>query len=258
MTTSGVAGRLPRRSEPAPSADPAPEEAQLDYRRPPRFALANWVHGSVLALTTWGVVLVAVGCGLLSLGWFRIAREAVVSRQLPYLVSAGFTGLLLVMMGVTCVNMGLRQRDQILAERHLLELTSRLEALAAATAGPGSRTSLSFLPTGRNRDRWAHVGVAAGFAPVSRAFQAVFTVVGLMLAGGFVCIGLTWYGVARTDDVARQLPYIASGGLFGLALVGLALVIANAYFRSWMEASRREKTEDVFEVLDRLVDMASA
>ncbi len=51
---------------------------------------------------------------------------------------------------------------------------------------------------------------------------------------GFVCLVLGWWGVTNTVQVADQLTYIASGGLFGLFLLGVAAI---AY---WGEQRERE------------------
>lgn len=51
---------------------------------------------------------------------------------------------------------------------------------------------------------------------------------------GFVFLVLGWWGVTNTVQVADQLTYIASGGLFGLFLLGVAAI---AY---WGEQRERE------------------
>lgn len=51
---------------------------------------------------------------------------------------------------------------------------------------------------------------------------------------GFICLVLGWWGVTNTVQVADQLTYIASGGLFGLFLLGVAAI---AY---WGEQRERE------------------
>jgi hypothetical protein len=50
----------------------------------------------------------------------------------------------------------------------------------------------------------------------------------LVAVGGVLLLGC-YLGVSKEDDVARQLPYVVSGGFFGLALVGLggALLVAD-------------------------------
>jgi hypothetical protein len=53
-------------------------------------------------------------------------------------------------------------------------------------------------------------------------------------AAGFVALVVSWIGVSDTVIVADQLSYIASGGLIGLFLLGVA---AMAY---WGEQRERE------------------
>jgi hypothetical protein len=83
-----------------------------------------------------GVALVGVGFLLLGVTWARVAERLNVALQLPYLVSGGFTGLALVMVGLLAVNIGIRRQDA--AERAaesdrviaaLRELTARIDEL---------------------------------------------------------------------------------------------------------------------------------
>lgn len=53
---------------------------------------------------------------------------------------------------------------------------------------------------------------------------ATYTAVGLIVAG-FVVIALGWYGAARLDYPQGQIPYVISGGLSGLGLVGAGLTL---------------------------------
>lgn len=45
-------------------------------------------------------------------------------------------------------------------------------------------------------------------------------------AGGFLLIVLGWNGAASLDYVQGQVPYLISGGLAGLGLVGLGMMLA--------------------------------
>lgn len=42
---------------------------------------------------------------------------------------------------------------------------------------------------------------------------------------GFIAIALAWNGAASLDYVQGQLPYVLSGGLFGLALIAIGTVV---------------------------------
>jgi hypothetical protein len=53
-------------------------------------------------------------------------------------------------------------------------------------------------------------------------WDAVRPVLGYILVGlGLLALLLGWYGVSGQSLVAKQLPYLASGGLLGIALVAL-------------------------------------
>jgi len=73
----------------------------------------------------------------------------------------------------------------------------------------------------------------------------------VLIAAGFVAIGLGWRGAARSLIVAEQLPFLISGGVGGLALiVAGAGTLAVQSSRYW---SARERQR-----LDLLVARASA
>ncbi|MHB1853561.1 MAG: hypothetical protein ACYCSJ_05750 [Acidimicrobiales bacterium] len=74
---------------------------------------------------------------------------------------------------------------------------------------------------------------------------AVRPVIGWVLAGlGVLIIILGWYGISGQAIVAKQLPYLISGGLGGVALVGLgAALIGTEWLRR--EATRVERLEEM-------------
>jgi hypothetical protein len=72
----------------------------------------------------------------------------------------------------------------------------------------------------------------------------------LIAAAGVVALVLGWGGVSDAPVLSAQLPYIVSGGLIGLALlgVGLMLVMESAFGRErqrleQVEAAIRERKE---------------
>lgn len=70
----------------------------------------------------------------------------------------------------------------------------------------------------------------------------------LLIAAGFGAIGLAWSGAASTLVVSFQLAYLASGGLGGLALLGIGTGIL------YLQTSRRLAAHEDREwaiVLDR-------
>jgi len=63
------------------------------------------------ALTWVGLVIAAAGFALIAFSWGKVAAQLDVSRQLPYVVSGGLTGLALIMVGMTAVNVAARRQD---------------------------------------------------------------------------------------------------------------------------------------------------
>lgn len=74
-------------------------------------------------LGTWaGVVVSAVGFVLIGIAWGRVAGLTNVGLQMPYVVSAGITGLGLVIVGLTVVSMSAKQADARERSRQTAEL----------------------------------------------------------------------------------------------------------------------------------------
>jgi hypothetical protein len=72
---------------------------------------------------------------------------------------------------------------------------------------------------------------------------------GVALAvAGVIALFLAWNGAAGIDHVEGQIPYLISGGLLGLGLIGAGLTVAN------VQARRQDSTE----VLARLDEIAEA
>ena len=72
----------------------------------------------------------------------------------------------------------------------------------------------------------------------------------LLAAGGIVALVLGWGGVSDAPVLSAELPYVVSGGLVGLALLGmgLLLVMESALGRErrrleQVEASIRQRKE---------------
>lgn len=97
-----------------------------------RIPVPRWLRPGSSTLTLLGVAVGAMGFVLLAVGWGQVAGEADVFLQLPYLVSAGFTGVGLVLVGLTVVNVSIRQRDAAERRRQIEQLAVVLEQLGAA------------------------------------------------------------------------------------------------------------------------------
>ncbi len=72
-----------------------------------------------------------------------------------------------------------------------------------------------------------------------------------LVAVGFALIFLAWNGAAGLDFVEGQVPYVISGGLTGLALIGTGLTVA-------VVQSQRRAALSITERLDELVEAVRA
>ncbi len=81
-----------------------------------------------------GLVFCAAGFAVIAIGWAAMSRVTCVDCQMPYLLSAGATGVALAVLGV-----GLLLLAEIRAARHhLVALLRRPGAAAPTVAPPGS------------------------------------------------------------------------------------------------------------------------
>lgn len=88
-----------------------------------------------------------------------------------------------------------------------------------------------------------------------------FLVIGLVLGAiGIVLIWAGWFGASGESNTAKQIPYLISGGVFGLSLVigGAALFVRyslSRYLRFWLVRTiyeDRAQTDRQVEVLERI------
>ncbi|HVU74451.1 MAG TPA: hypothetical protein VHE83_15905 [Mycobacteriales bacterium] len=84
---------------------------------------------------TWaGLLVVAVGIVLITIGWGDVAGTEVVGDQLPYLMSAGLGGLAAVCIGITIVAIDAKLSDAAARQAQAAELREALAELAALEA----------------------------------------------------------------------------------------------------------------------------
>ena len=77
-----------------------------------------------------GIAIAAIGFALIAFAWSKVAGIADnVALQMPYLVSGGLTGLGLVMVGVTIVNVAAKRRDSLLRQQQTELLADALHEL---------------------------------------------------------------------------------------------------------------------------------
>ena len=79
-----------------------------------------------------GIALTVLGFVLVMIAWGQTAGETNVALQVPYLISAGLSGLGLVLVGLTVVNVAAKRRDALLREQQMLLLSDALRELSAA------------------------------------------------------------------------------------------------------------------------------
>jgi hypothetical protein len=90
---------------------------------------------------------------------------------------------------------------------------------------------------------------------------------GILLAFvGLVVIGLGWWGASGTKFVYQEIPYVISGGIFGLALVFIGAALFARYsvarlLRFWLARLVTEEqlqTDRVIEAIDRVAESLTA
>lgn len=74
----------------------------------------------------------------------------------------------------------------------------------------------------------------------------------LLAVAGFVVIGVTWRRLAAEPIVVYQMPLAVSGSLVGIGLVAVGGVLVNLQFARRSAARRRDRLDDLAEVLASL------
>jgi hypothetical protein len=88
---------------------------------------------------------------------------------------------------------------------------------------------------------------------VLRPLSPVPTVAGVVaVALGLVLIAVAWGGVAGEPEVNRQIPYLVSGGIFGLAVVLIGLTVINVASRRREIALREQHTQLLADAVEQL------
>src|SRR5688572_19583768 len=85
---------------------------------------------------TWiGLGIAGLGFAVIAFAWGKVAALLDVSLQLPYVVSGGLTGLALVMVGMTAVNVAARRQDAAERAREVEALQAVLRELRDTLEG---------------------------------------------------------------------------------------------------------------------------
>lgn len=73
-----------------------------------------------------------------------------------------------------------------------------------------------------------------------------------LVVAGVIAIFLAWNGAADVDHVEGQLPYLISGGLVGLGLIGAGLATVNVQARRQDSAEVLARLDEITEALHHL------
>jgi vacuolar-type H+-ATPase subunit I/STV1 len=78
----------------------------------------------------------------------------------------------------------------------------------------------------------------------------------VLAAAGFLLMGLAWHGGARYIYVPLQIPWLVSGGMIGLAMVGVSLGAWNIHLGRRYDALHRHEVDqmvrDVSEMCEQI------
>lgn len=73
-----------------------------------------------------------------------------------------------------------------------------------------------------------------------------------LVVAGVIALFLAWNGAAGVDYVEGQLPYLISGGLVGVGLIGAGLTVVNVQARRQDNAELLARLDDIAEALQLL------
>lgn len=89
--------------------------------------------------------------------------------------------------------------------------------------------------------------------PALRPLSPTPTFLGIGVAAvGFVLLAIAWGQVAGETNVALQMPYLISGGLFGLALVMVGLTVVSVAAKRRDAALREQQIQLLADALREL------
>ncbi|MDP9101014.1 MAG: DUF1700 domain-containing protein [Actinomycetota bacterium] len=94
--------------------------------------------------------------------------------------------------------------------------------------------------------------IAAADAGRRRLDDLLGTIGGVLLPLGLALVALGWYGAAHTPYLFEQVPYLISGGVFGL---GLVIVAGLLYVGSWVSRTAADQQAASAQLLAVLQDI---
>lgn len=129
----------------------------------------RWVGGATRPLIGWG--LGTVGIIVIIIGWYGVSGQALVAKQLPYLISGGLGGVALVGIGAALIGTErLRQDARRIArlEEMVEDLTAVLiahpdaDAPAAQEVGPAVARTAAYALSGQDTGNHRPVALPTG------------------------------------------------------------------------------------------------
>ena len=100
--------------------------------------------------------------------------------------------------------------------------------------------------------------LAAGLAKLRRRSGLVVTdrwllyIGGVLLPLGALLVIAGWYGAAHTTRLFEEVPYLISGGLFGLTLVIIGAAFYFGYWLTRMVSGERQMLDVLLRIEERL------
>lgn len=85
--------------------------------------------------------------------------------------------------------------------------------------------------------------------------QGALVYAGALVVTGFILIIASGASASGTTFIPTQLAYAVSGGLVGLALVGVGLALVNAHATRLAAAEERHALASVIDQTESLVDV---
>jgi hypothetical protein len=209
-------------------------DAEQKLPKPPRRLPVSLTPSSPTPIVA-GVLFIVVGFVLIAYCWSQVALRMQVADQVPYVVSAGFTGIGLIVVGAMSISIQVRRRD---SEQQL----RRLEQLVYAAAGKDAPRDTPALDKPKR---------SRSIRTLAEPMVAAVTVSMLAVMAGFASLGYAWYRAADEPQVAVQTPYVVSGGLIGLALIGAGVIFTHILFTRSLEAERGDAIADIVAAVSR-------
>lgn len=108
------------------------------------------------------------------------------------------------------------------------------------------------------RDRGAFAAqvaqLRAGGGTLNLSEKTLMVVGGVVAPLGLLVVLLGWVGASKTSNIFEQIPYMISGGLFGLGLVFLGSFFYFAHWMTELLREQRRQTELLLEAIRQTSD----